>query len=201
MMKFEQTLRALLKRPAAIENPSRESLIEDAVRNREAMVSACGALATWTPPESTGRSPKDTLTVKRPQNEGQIDWDSPNNIPIDEETFNMVLEDAFATFQTKERIYVTDRILGADLSYSLPVRTVTDRALTALFTDNMFRPAPEDLSQSVFAKHPFTLLVLPYDKLDPKRYKGRLRSDSRIGGTSTMAIGMDFDRRIGMVHT
>ncbi len=199
-MAFEQTLRALLKRPAVIENPSRESLIEDAVRNREAIVSACGALATWTPPESTGRSPKDTLIVKRPESEGQIDWDSPNNIPIDEETFNTVLEDAFAAFQTKERIYVTDRILGADLSYSLPVRTVADRASTALFTDNMFRPAPEDLSQSVFAQHPFTLLVLPYNKLDPKRYEGRLRTDSRIGGTSTMVIGMDFDRRIGVVY-
>jgi len=199
-MSFQQNLHTLLARPVVIENPTREALIEDAVRNKEAMVSACGALATWTPPESTGRSPKDTLTVKRPENEGQIDWDSPNNIPIDEKTFNTVLEDAFATFQTKERIYITDRILGADLSYSLPVRTVTDRALTALFTDNMFRPALEDLSQSVFAKHPFTLLVLPYNKLDPKRYEGRLRTDSRTGGTSTMVIGMDFDRRIGVVY-
>jgi len=81
-MSFQQNLHTLLARPVVIENPTREALIEDAVRNKEAMVSACGALATWTPPESTGRSPKDTLTVKRPENEGQIDWDSPNNIPI-----------------------------------------------------------------------------------------------------------------------
>lgn len=199
-MNFEESLRTLLMRSAVVDNPTRESLIEEAVKNREAFASACGALATWTPPESTGRSPKDTLTVRRKASETEIDWDSPNNIPIDEETFDMVLEDALSTFTTKERIYVTDRVLGADSSCALPVKTISDRALTALFTDNMFRKIPEDISRSVFYAHPFTMLVLPYDKLDPQRYKGRLRIDPRLGGTSTMVIGMDYDRRIGIVY-
>ena len=199
-MNFEESLRTLLMRSAVVDNPTRESLIEEAVKNREAFASACGALATWTPPESTGRSPKDTLTVRRKESETEIDWDSPNNIPIDEETFDMVLEDALSTFTTKGRIYVTDRALGADSSCALPVKTISDRALTALFTDNMFRKIPEDISRSVFYAHPFTMLVLPYDKLDPQRYKGRLRIDSRLGGTSTMVIGMDYDRRIGIVY-
>jgi len=199
-MNFEESLRTLLMRSAIVDNPTRESLIEEAVKNREAFVSACGALATWTPPESTGRSPKDTLTVRRKESETEIDWDSPNNIPIDEETFDMVLEDALSTFTTKGRIYVTDRVLGADSSCALPVKTISDRALTALFTDNMFRKIPEDISRSVFYARPFTMLVLPYDKLDPQRYKGRLRIDSRLGGTSTMVIGMDYDRRIGIVY-
>ena len=199
-MNFEESLRTLLMRSAVVDNPTRESLIEEAVKNREAFASACGALATWTPPESTGRSPKDTLTVRRKESETEIDWDSPNNIPIDEETFNMVLEDALSTFTTKERIYVTDRVLGADSSCALPVKTISDKALTALFTDNMFRKIPEDISRSVFYAHPFTMLVLPYDKLDPQRYKGRLRIDPRLGGTSTMVIGMDYDRRIGIVY-
>ncbi len=199
-MNFEESLRTLLMRSAVVDNPTRESLIEESVKNREAFVSACGALATWTPPESTGRSPKDTLTVRRKESETEIDWDSPNNIPIDEETFNMVLEDALSTLTTKERIYVTDRVLGADSSYALPVKTISDKALTALFTDNMFRKIPEDISRSVFYARPFTMLVLPYDKLDPQRYKGRLRIDPRLGGTSTMVIGMDYDRRIGIVY-
>ncbi len=46
-------------------------MIEEAVKNREAIVSANGALATWTPPESTGRSPKDTYIVRRPESEGE----------------------------------------------------------------------------------------------------------------------------------
>jgi len=48
------------------------------------MVSENGAMATWTPPESTGRSPKDTVFVKRKESESNIDWTSPNNLPIDE---------------------------------------------------------------------------------------------------------------------
>jgi len=199
-MNFEESLRTLLMRSAVVDNPTRELLIEESVKNREAFISACGALATWTPPESTGRSPKDTLTVRRKESETEIDWDSPNNIPIDEETFNMVLEDALSTLTTKERIYVTDRVLGADSSYALPVKTISDKALTALFTDNMFQKVPEDISRSVFYARPFTMLVLPYDKLDPQRYKGRLRIDPRLGGTSTMVIGMDYDRRIGIVY-
>ncbi len=199
-MDFDHSLQALLTGKNVVNNPTRESQIEDAVKNKEAFVSACGALATWTPVESTGRSPLDTLTVRRAKSEGDIDWDSPNNIPIDEETFDMVIEDALATLNRKERIYITDRVLGADSAYALPVKTITDRALTALFTDNMFRPIPSDIERSIFADRPFVMLVLPYDKLDPKRYEGRLRIDPRLGGTSTMVIGMDYDRRIGVVY-
>ncbi len=62
-------------------NPKRRNLIKAAVKNQEVLVSANGALATWTRIESTGRSPKDTLTVRRPEIEAEIDWDSPNNLP------------------------------------------------------------------------------------------------------------------------
>ena len=51
-------------------NPKRRDLIKAAVKNREVLVSKNGALATWTRMESTGRSPKDTLTVKRPELDG-----------------------------------------------------------------------------------------------------------------------------------
>lgn len=199
-MDLAEQVGKLLKRSVVVHNPTRKDMIEKAVRNKEVMIAACGALACWTPAESTGRSPKDTLIVKRRESEEDIDWDSPNNIPIDEETFDMVLEDALASLEKKEKIYATDRVLGADSSYALPVKTITDQALTALFTDNMFRPVPEDVSRSIFYNRPFTMFVLPYDKLDPVRYDGRLRIDPRIGGTSTMVIGMDFDRRIGIVY-
>ncbi len=199
-MELSDKLDWLGSRSLVFRNPTRSFMIEESIRRREAIVAANGALATWTRPESTGRSPLDTLTVKRAESEAEIDWDSPNNIPIDEETFDMVVEDAFSCLAGKDRIYVTDRVLGADSSYALPVRTVTASALTALFTDNMFRPVPQDVERSVFADRPFTVLVLPYDKLDPKRYEGRLRVDPRSGAASTMVIGMDYDRRIGVVY-
>lgn len=197
---YRKNLSKLLKQhPNVLNKLDRRSLIQAAVDNREAIVSAGGALATWTPPESTGRSPKDTYIVRRPESEGNIDWDSPNNIPMAPDTFDMLFDDALKIMAGKPRLYVTDRVIGADTSYALPVRVVTDWALAALFTDNMFRLVPPDIERSVFAGRGFTLLVVPYDKLDRSRYEGRLRK-MPDGQTSNMAVAMDFDRMLGVVY-
>jgi phosphoenolpyruvate carboxykinase (ATP) len=184
--------------PDVLDNPSRAIMIEEVVRRREGIVSANGALATWTPPESTGRSPKDTYIVRHPASEGNIDWDSPNNIPMEPETFDLLVQDALQVLAGKARLYVTDRTLVADPAYAYPVKVVTDWAATALFTDNMFRPVPEGIENSIFAQRRFTLLVVPYDKLERERYAGRLRK-LPDGRTSDMAVAMDFDRRLGVV--
>jgi phosphoenolpyruvate carboxykinase (ATP) len=179
-------------------NIDRDQYIQKAIENGEAVVSSCGALATWTPVESTGRSPKDTYIVRFNDTASTIDWDSPNNIALDPETADMILEDAFKTLAVKDELFVTDRVIGANENYMLPVRTIATRSLTSVFTDNMFRPFPEDISKSIFAEKGFTLLALPYDKLDPKRYEGRLRKVNN-DNTSDMAIILDFDRRVGVV--
>jgi phosphoenolpyruvate carboxykinase (ATP) len=199
MTSLSEQLDSLLEEhPSVLVNPPRKDLIRRAVENKEAVVSAMGALATWTPPESTGRSPKDTVIVRRASSEGNIDWDSPNNLSIEESTFDMLFADALEALSQRP-VLVTDRVVGADSRYALPVRTVADNAVTQLFADNMFRPVPADLSRSVFVNKPFTLVVVPYDKLDPVRYEGRLRLDPDTGVTSDMAIAMDFDRRVGVV--
>ncbi len=201
-MTLDQRVSEVLdSRNNVMKNISRREMIMRAVDNREALVSSCGALETWTPPESTGRSPKDTVIVKRSLSEGSIDWTSPNNIPVDQETFDMVFEDAMKTLKEVPEVYVTDRLIGAEPSYALPVKTITDRALTALFTDNMFRPWDETVvSISCFRDRSFTIIALPYHKLDPEKYKGCLRVDPRLGHTSTMIVGVDVDRRIGIVY-
>ena len=195
----ENLCQVLERHPNMLNNLDRKSLIQASVDNKEALVSANGALATWTPPESTGRSPKDTYIVRRPESEGNIDWDSPNNIPMEPKTFDMLFEDTLKTLSGKPRVYVTDRVVGADTSYALPVQTVSDQALAALFTDNMFRPVPEDVARSIFARRGFVLLAVPYDKLDHVRYEGRLRK-LPDGRTSDMAVAMDFDRMLGVVY-
>jgi len=192
----EELNHILGRHPRLIKNPSRKFMIKSAVENGEAIVSACGCLSTWTPPESTGRSPKDTYIVKRAVSSDTIDWDSPNNVPMREETFDMILEDAYTTLNRLDKVYLTDRVVGADSSFALPTRTVSDMALTALFTDNMFRPVPENLNTCL---EDFTLIALPYLKLDPKRYEGHLRI-MPDGTTSNMAVAMDMDRRIGIVY-
>ena len=200
-MTFQEKLSALLDSRETFDNAPRAQMIKDAVSHREAIPAACGALATWTPPESTGRSPKDTYIVRNPESEDTIDWNSPNNIALAPDTFDMVLEDCLETLAGTDRVYVTDRLVGADPDYCLPVHTIGDQALSALFCDNMFRPwSDEFVERSCFSDRHFTLVALPYHKLDPDRYKGRLRVDPRLEGTSTMCVAMDFDRRIGVVY-
>ena len=193
-------LEAMLNRHAVVlPDPDRRTLIQDIVDRKEAIPAACGALATWLPTESTGRSPKDTYIVHHEASADTIDWDSPNNIPLEPETFDMLFADALDTLWGKERVYVTNRVVGADSSYALPVRTITDRALTALFTETMFRPVPDDIASSCFAEREFLLLALPFDKLDASRYQGRLRKLPG-GKTSNMAVVADLDRRMGIVY-
>ncbi|MBE9466897.1 MAG: phosphoenolpyruvate carboxykinase (ATP) [Bacteroidetes bacterium] len=191
-------LEVIKKHQQVFDNPERNVIIKESVDNKEVIVTKSGSLATWTPTESTGRSPKDTVIVKRAESENNIDWDSPNNLPIDEESFNMVFEDALNFLSQKKKVYVTDRVIGADVNYALPVKTVTSHALTSLFTDNMFRPVCSDIKKSKFYGDDFYLLSLPYNKLEASKYKGRLR-EIADGKTSDMVVAMDFDRKIGVI--
>lgn len=199
-MNFKKKIDELISTHKTVQmNMSRELLIYNAVSKGKALITENGALATWTPVESTGRSPKDTLIVKHPGSEHKIDWHSPNNRPLEPKVFDEIFEDAIKTLRGKNSFYVNDRVLGADSSYALPVRVVTDKAFTSVFVDNMFRPVPEDIEKSIFHDSPFTLIALPYDKLDQAKYKGKLR---RLpdGKTTNMVIAMDFDRSIGIVY-
>lgn len=194
----KKLLQAIESHKNVLSNLSREDIIRAAVENKDAVVSESGALASWTPPESTGRSPKDTVFVKHPETEANIDWTSPNNLAIDKETFDMILDDAIEFMQGKDKMYVTDRVIGADSKYALPVKTVTSSALSALFTDNMFRVVPEDISRSIFAEKGFYIFTLPHNKLNSEKYEGRLRKLPN-GKTSDMIVAVDLDRRIGVV--
>jgi phosphoenolpyruvate carboxykinase (ATP) len=178
----------------------RETMIRVIIDRGEAIPSACGALGVWTKTESTGRSPKDTVAVKRPESEAEIDWTSPNNLPITPETFDMLLVDILETMEEAPELFEANRVVGADSAMALPVRTISTHCLTALFADNMFRPVPDDVEKSCFHNNGFTLLVAPHNKLDRKRYENRLRKLEDKVTTTNMAIAIDFDRRIGIVY-
>lgn len=181
-----------------ITNADRKRLIGDAVSNSECLVSKSGTLATWSHPDSTGRSPKDTVLVKRPESQIHIDWNSPNNLPIPERVFDLVFDDALKFVGDHNRLYVNDRVIGADSEYALPVKTITSQALTSVFVDNMFRQVPEDINKSCFADKPFYLLALPYDKLDSAKYEWKLRKLPN-GSVTDKIVVIDFDKRIGIV--
>lgn len=191
---------ALHSHPNVREDPARRELIAEAIARREAWVSTSGALATWTQSESTGRRPQDTYLVDHPQIHGEIDWTSPYCHPMPPATFELLLADAWNALRAKPRLFAMRRALGADPAYALPVQVITDRALTALFADNMFRPVPKGAERSVFADRPFTLLALPHDKLDPAKYTGHLRLDPERGQTSNLAVAIDLHHRVGIVY-
>ncbi len=181
-----------------IVNAERKRLIGDAVSNSECLVAKSGTLATWTDPDSTGRSPKDTVIVKRPESQIYIDWNSPNNLPVTDKVFDEVFEDAMDMMSKHNRIYVNDRVIGADSEYALPVKVITSQALTSVFVDNMFRSVPEDLHKSCFSDKPFFLIALPFNKLDQSKYEWKLRKLPNGKSTDKIVV-MDFDRRIGIV--
>ena len=183
-----------------VENPSRSQLIRTAVERREALVSAGGALALWTPNDSTGRAPKDTYIVKHGGAVQAVDWTSSNNLPLAPEVFDALWRDACAALARKDRIFTTDRFVGADPAYALSVRTVSDRAITALFSDNMFRSADPSGEASVLAPGGgFTLLALPYDRISNDHYAGALRR-LPSGKTSDLIVATDMERRLGLVY-
>ncbi len=177
---------------------NRKDMIEASLRDSEVIVSANGALATWTEPESTGRSPKDTLIVKRDEISNKIDWDSSNNIPVSPDVFDLLFEDAISLLSNKKKLYETNRVIGAESNYALPVKTISDTALSVLFTDNMFRKIPDNIKDSIFSKNGFLLIALPSDKLNKKRYKGKLRKLAD-GSTSDIVVVSDFANGIGIV--
>ncbi|MDR2008939.1 MAG: phosphoenolpyruvate carboxykinase (ATP) [Bacteroidales bacterium] len=193
-----KVLKTLENHGNVVKNAERRKLIGDAVENKECIVAKSGTLATWCAADSTGRSPKDTVIVKRQQSENNIDWNSPNNIPLSEDIFEMVFQDALEYINEHERIYVNDRVIGADSKYALPVKVVTSQALTSVFVDNMFRKIPNDLSNSCFHEKDFYLIALPYDKINSEKYKGKLRT-LPDGKTTDKIVAIDFDRRIGIV--
>ena len=188
---------ALSKVKKVFKNPTRKELIKESIDNREVITLTCGALATWTPSDQTGRCPKDTYTVRRPESEGSIDWNHATNLAMTPQLFDELWADGLAALGQKQKIYLTDRSVGADSSYALPVRVITDRAVSALFSDNMFRAVPSDISRSIFADKGFTVLALPSDKVDAKKYAGKLRT---VGGhAEPRVLAIDFDRGLGIV--
>lgn len=179
-------------------NLKRSDLIINVCDADEAVVTKNGSLAFWSAPNSTGRSPKDTYIVENESSVEYIDWTSENNLPLSQQTFALILDDALRVLKSKNKLFESDRVIGADSKYALKVKTISDKALNHVFVDNMFRPVPDDIDNSVFKDKDFTLLALPKDVLDKKKYAGLLRILPN-GDSSNMAVILDLNLRIGII--
>lgn len=161
------------------------------------MVTQTGALAAWHDSGSTGRIPQDTYMVDHGAKTQGIDWSAAACHPMEPHVFDALLADAVADLGQGNSVLVTDCRVGSRPGNALPVRMITDSALTALFADNMFPDALLLEQESIFEK-PFHLVVLPKSRVRTERYEGKLRKID--GKTVDRVIAMDFERRLGIVY-
>src|ERR1043165_9713055 len=111
-------------------NLDTSELVEHAIRREEGLLASGGALAVNTG-RFTGRSPKDKFIVQDELTGSTVNW-GPVNQPMSKERFAKLYEKVVAFLQGRD-VYVQDCHGGADPSYSLPLRVITQFAWHALF--------------------------------------------------------------------
>jgi phosphoenolpyruvate carboxykinase (ATP) len=159
-------------------------LLEHAIRSGQGHLLDGGALAVETG-QFTGRSPKDKFIVRDDLTASTVHWGAVNQ-PMSSGQFAGLYAKALDFLQGHE-LYVQDCLAGADPSYSLPVRVITQYAWHALFARQLFIK-PE---AAALAKHApeFTLVFAPDLQADPK-----------LDGTnSETCIAIDFTRRLVLI--
>jgi len=105
-------------------------LYEHAIRRGEGVLASGGALAVNTG-QFTGRSPKDKFIVRDGLTASTVHWGAVNQ-PMSSEHFAGLYAKALAFLQGRE-IYVQDCLGGADPSFSLPLRVITQYAWHAFW--------------------------------------------------------------------
>jgi phosphoenolpyruvate carboxykinase (ATP) len=164
-------------------NLSTAALYEEAVRKQEGAIAAEGPLVCRTG-QHTGRSPNDKFVVREPSSDGQIAWGKVNR-PLEQAQWDALHHDFLHSLTDKE-LYVLDCYAGADPSYRLPVRIITEYAWHNLFCRNLFIDDPA----AATAQAPeFTVIDSPSFKADPARH----------GTRTECVIALNFAKRLVLI--
>jgi phosphoenolpyruvate carboxykinase (ATP) len=166
-------------------NLSPAALYEAAIRRDEGHIAAEGPLVCRTG-QHTGRSPNDKFVVKEPSSEKHVHWGAVNR-PVEEANFDALHRDMMAFVRDKD-LFVLDAWAGADPSYRLPIRVVTEFAWHSLFARNMFIPETDAARLSEHAPQ-FTVIDIPSFKADPARH----------GTRSDVFIFVNFGRKLVLI--
>ncbi len=140
-------------------------LYQEAVARGEGLVAVGGGIAVSTG-QHTGRSPNDKFVVRDGTTEDTIWWD--NNKAMSRHAFETLKKDFMAHARLKN-VYVQDLLAGADASYQLPTRVITEHAWHALFIQHLLIVPPAGTS----AQPKLTIINLPSFKADPARHGTR----------------------------
>ncbi len=152
-------------------NQTAPGLYEEALKRGDGELALGGPLAVTTG-EYTGRSPRDKFIVREPSTEDSVWWGSVNQ-PFDPERFDR-LHERVAEYLSGRELFVQDLNVGADKTYRMPLRVISESPWHALFARTMFiRPSLAELEDHV---PQFTILHAPYMNADPDRDGTRSRT-------------------------
>ena len=159
------------------------ALIEQALARNEGTLGKGGTFLVTTG-KFTGRSPKDKHVVKTASVADTIWWE--NNAAMSPEGFDALYADMLEHMKDRD-YFVQDLTGGADPSYSINVRMVTELAWHGLFIRHLLRrPDAEDLADFI---SDFTVINCPSFQADPDKHNCR----------SETVIAMNFDRKLILI--
>ncbi|MBL4807213.1 MAG: phosphoenolpyruvate carboxykinase [Rhodobacteraceae bacterium] len=164
-------------------NLGNAALMQHAIRRDEGEIGQGGALLVSTG-KHTGRSPKDKFVVREPSVIDTIWWE--NNPPMEPDAFEVLHRDMLAHMQGGT-YFVQDLFGGADPSYRLNVRVITELAWHSLFIRHMLR-RPDATELAAFDPE-FTIINCPDFKADPARH----------GCRSETVIAISFERKLVLI--
>ena len=166
-------------------NLTTESLVEEAIfRNEGALVSGGPFVANTG--KHTARSANDKFVVRHTDSENNIWWGVYNR-PFAADKFE-VLYGRMLGFMQGRDVFVQDVYGGADESYRLPVRLVTELAWHSHFVRNMFI-LPQSLEEYKRFVPEFTIIAMP-------SFKGAPAVDSTVSDTF---ICLSFEKKLAII--
>lgn len=160
-------------------------LYEQIIRRREGLLAHLGPIVVHTG-DHTGRSPNDKFIVTEPTSENDIWWGDINR-SISQEQFDKIFRRMIAYIHNRD-IFVFDGFAGADPTYRMPVRIITEYAWHNLFARNMFIREfnPDKLRNHV---PEFTVIDMP-----------RFHAEPQTDGTNSQTfILVDFGKRLVLI--
>jgi phosphoenolpyruvate carboxykinase (ATP) len=166
-------------------NLSAPKLIEEAIKRQEGWLSNAGAFIAHTGTH-TGRSAKDKFVVRGPIFGPEIWWESPYQHPLEGDHFDALWADLIEHYRGRDA-FVLDAWAGADPTFRMAVRVITENAWHNHFARNLFIPANPEEARSFEPE--FSLISAPSFKASPRRH----------GSRSETMIAISLKRRLVLI--
>ena len=174
-----------IKAKNVYKNLTPASLVEEAIKRNEGMLTETGALLVKTG-KYTGRSPKDKFIVDSEGVHDKIAWGSVN-VATSRETFDAIKQQIIDHLANKD-VFVFDGFAGADVKHRRKFRIINEMASQNLFIHQLLvRPNEDELKN--FGDPEWTILVAPGLKLDAAKLK--INSEA--------AIMIDYEKNTAVI--